>query len=134
MKRILVITLFLFLLTCGGKAWATSPQCMGLPQYYTCSQLTGQAAGPPDSITDIGPLLTCQIITPTCQSQKYQGEQCRVTWSSPPYTWIAWAMPGTPGGTDCSQFSSSYLGIYTYWGANMPTHTGIAPAAGTGIP
>lgn len=126
MKRILVLALFLFLLAFGGNAWAAEPQCEGLPQYYTCYELTGQAAGAPDSVTDIGPL---PYYGPNGSIAYYMKdtEQCLVVWNNPHYSWTAWAMKGTPGGTNCDQFWHSSLGIYTYWGANMPTHTGIAP-------
>ena len=123
MKRILVLALFLFLLVFGGNARAAAPQCSGTGVNYFCTQLTGQAAGAPDSVTDIGPL---PYYGPNGSIAYYTTtEQCRVVWNSPYYVWTAWAMPGSGG---CNQFWNAYLGIWSSWGYNQSPHSYNAPA------
>lgn len=121
--RTFAIALFLIVLTVGtkGKAWAASPQCDGTGVNYFCTQLTGEAAGAPDSVNDIGPL---PYYGPNGSIAYYtKVEQCRVVWNSPYYVWTAWTVPGT----SCDQFWNSTLGTWSAWGYNQSPHSYYAP-------
>ena len=131
--RIFAIALFLIMLILekGGNARAAAPQCGGTGVNYSCMQLIGQAAGAPDSVTDIGPLphyATNGSIDYYFNSGENAVEQCQVVWNSPHYIWTAWAMAGSLGGTNCNQFWNSYLGVWSSWGYNQSPHSYNAPA------
>jgi hypothetical protein len=131
MIRTLAISAVLILLALGkaGNAQAAAPQCGGSGINYFCTQFSGQlAAGAPDSVVDLGPLLTCTP-SPSCPNPRNEGRQCGVTWNSPHYYWTAWAMiTGATPTPSCDQFWNTSLGIYYSWGYDHSPNSYYAPA------